>query len=172
MIIVGLDLSLTATGLVASDSPTPKLIKLIKTKMKGEDRLDFIDQSVMGYCMDADVVVMEGYSFGARGNAVFQIGELGGVIRLSLRRAKIPFALVPPSNLKKYATGKGNVGKDEVIAAAIRRFGFPGHDNNEADAHILWKMGVRHYTGVGEDLPQTHLDALTKIEWPEVLVHA
>jgi hypothetical protein len=33
-----------------------------------------------------------------------------------------------------------------MIAAAIRRFGFKGSDNNEADAYLLWCM-ARHAYG-------------------------
>lgn len=44
-----------------------------------------------------------------------------------------------PTEVKKHATGKGNAGKDAMIAAAVKRFGAVG-DDNEADA--LWILDL------------------------------
>lgn len=44
---------------------------------------------------------------------------------------------VTPSELKRYATGKGNADKDAMVAAA-RRLGWEGDDHNEADAFLAW----------------------------------
>jgi Holliday junction resolvasome RuvABC endonuclease subunit len=55
---------------------------------------------------------------------------------------------VPVGTIKRHATGKGNAGKDEVIAS-VRAKGFKPTDDNEADAIaiLLWaietKGGVR-----------------------------
>lgn len=48
----------------------------------------------------------------------------------------IPYQGVPVGTIKKHATGKGNAGKEEMIAAAIKRSHAPG-DDNEADALAL-----------------------------------
>ena len=48
----------------------------------------------------------------------------------------IPYQGVPVGTIKKHATGKGNAGKDAMIAAAITR-GFTPADDNEADAIAL-----------------------------------
>jgi Holliday junction resolvasome RuvABC endonuclease subunit len=95
------------------------------------------------------------------------------VIRLALHEAGIPFAVVQPSTLKRLATGKGNAGKDEVLAAAIRRLGFDGHDNNEADA--LWLLAAGHvwYGAPGApQLPASHREALAKVQWPDLIAAA
>ena len=54
---------------------------------------------------------------------------------------QIPYQGVPVGTIKKHATGKGNAGKDEVIAA-MRLLGHPVTDDNEADALALlqWAM--------------------------------
>ena len=50
---------------------------------------------------------------------------------------KVPYEGVPVGTIKKYATGKGNAGKDEMIAAAIAA-GYVPEDDNAADAlHLL-----------------------------------
>ena len=53
----------------------------------------------------------------------------------------IPYQGVPVGTIKKHATGKGNAGKDEMVAAAMRR-GFNPADDNEADALAIlqWAM--------------------------------
>ena len=45
----------------------------------------------------------------------------------------IPYQGVPVGTIKRHATGKGNAGKDAVIAA-MRSKGFNPEDDNEADA--------------------------------------
>jgi len=166
MRILGLDLSLTATG-VAWEGGTG----LISTKLRGMERLDHIAGAVAelvwnGVHFTTDLVVMEGYSFGSQGRSVFDIGELGGVIKLELYRHNVPVVEVAPAMLKKFATGKGNVGKDEVLAAAIRKYAFEGTNNNEADAWILYWMGRLHYDRNVEPLYDYQREALEKIEWP------
>ena len=54
---------------------------------------------------------------------------------------QIPYQGVPVGTIKKHATGKGNAGKDDMIAA-MRARGFQPADDNEADALALldWAM--------------------------------
>lgn len=51
---------------------------------------------------------------------------------------------VPVGTIKRHATGKGNAGKDEVMAA-VRAQGFAPADDNEADAIalLLWVLETR-----------------------------
>jgi len=130
----GLDLSLTSTGVA-----TVKGTSRICPKCKGMERLVLIRNEVLA--LRPEFVVLEGYSFGSRGRALFNIGELGGVIRMALWERDIPFLEVSPSALKKYATGKGNAPKDAVLATAIRN-DFEGSNNDEADAWWLLQMGL------------------------------
>lgn len=57
----------------------------------------------------------------------------------------IPYAGIPVGTIKKHATGKGNAGKPEMIAAMVRR-GFTPCDDNEADALALL-LASEHLTG-------------------------
>ena len=56
----------------------------------------------------------------------------------------IPYQGVPVGTLKRFATGKGNAGKEAVIAA-VRARGFTPADDNEADALalLLWALETR-----------------------------
>jgi len=49
---------------------------------------------------------------------------------------QIPYQGVPVGTIKKHATGKGNAGKHEVIAAMHKR-GYTPTDDNQADALAL-----------------------------------
>ena len=57
-------------------------------------------------------VFIEGYSFGSRGRALFQIAENGGILKYRLTRHK--YEIIPPANIKKFATQKGNADKEQM----------------------------------------------------------
>jgi Holliday junction resolvasome RuvABC endonuclease subunit len=163
--ILALDLSLVATGWCLPDGTTGRIDG---AKLRGMERIDSIVRQVQSLARGVDLVAIEGYSFGSQGRSVFNIAELGGCVRFLLHRLEVPFVEVPPSTLKKWATGRGNCGKDEMIAAAIRRFGFAGTTNDEADAYLLWAM-ARHAYGVPlVKLPMAQEEALSKVVWPGV----
>lgn len=54
---------------------------------------------------------------------------------------QIPYQGVPVGTIKKHATGKGNAGKDEMIAA-MKALGHSPADDNEADALALLHFAV------------------------------
>ena len=58
------------------------------------------------------LVYIEGYSFGSKGQAVFQIAENCGILKYRLQQIGIEYDTVVPSVVKKGATGKGNADKD------------------------------------------------------------
>lgn len=162
MNIIGLDLSLTSTGVARADGSSLR----IRSKKTGPERLHEIQEAVAILIRGADLCIIEGYSYGSKGRSVFQIGELGGVIRHFLWEYGLPYVEVAPSALKKFATGRGNAGKDEVLAAAIRRLDYQGSSNDEADALFLRHMALTHYELSVIPFPQAHLEALAKVEWP------
>ena len=62
-------------------------------------------------------VFIEGYSFGSKGQAVFQIAENCGILKYRLQEFGIPYETIVPSVVKKGATGKGNADKDFMYEA-------------------------------------------------------
>jgi len=163
--ILALDLSLTRTGVCEDDGAC----SCIRTdKLRGMPRIDHIARQVQRLAGGVDLVVIEGYSY-ASANQAHQVGELGGCVRFLLHRLGVPWVDVAPSTLKKFATGRGNAGKDEMIAAAIRRFGFAGSDNNEADAYLLWCMARHAYGAPVVPVPAPQAAASEKVSWPQVV---
>jgi len=61
---------------------------------------------------------------------------------------QIPYQGVPVGTIKKHATGKGNAGKNEVIAS-VRARGHNPADDNEADA-----LALLHWAIAQHDLAQ------------------
>jgi len=78
-----------------------------------EDRYDDISNWAMTIITqkhDVDSVIIEGYSYGSTGK-VFHIAENTAILKYNLWDSRIPFTIVPPTMIKKYATGKGNANK-------------------------------------------------------------
>jgi Holliday junction resolvasome RuvABC endonuclease subunit len=143
MRVVGLDLSLTATGVCL---PTGSFA-VATSKTTGMARLDGLRNRILEWVTDAELVMIEGYSMGApRSSHSHAAGELGGLIRWSLWTDRIAYLDVPPALLKKFATGKGNANKDAMVATAAR-LGCPADDNNAVDAWWLRELGLYSMDG-------------------------
>jgi Holliday junction resolvasome RuvABC endonuclease subunit len=65
----------------------------------------------------SDVIFIEGYSYGSKGQAIFQIAENGGILKYRLNEQKLDYGIIVPSVVKKLATGKGNADKEKMYQA-------------------------------------------------------
>ena len=114
------------------------------------------------------IVVVEGYSFSSRNSQSHALGELGGVVRLALYEAGVSYIDVPPTSRAKFATGKGNASKNEVVSSISARTGIvwsgKGADDM-CDAWILRQMGLAHLGESEYDWPVANMTALDKIDW-------
>lgn len=167
MRIVALDVSLTRTGW-ASQSGSGVIAP--PATMRGTERQRWIVDRICGVVFQGlamPLVVIEGYSFGSKGRAVFDIAELGGIIRYTLADCPCTVVEVPPSCLKKYATGKGNAPKELVLVEAVKRLGYQGSDHNVSDALWLLEMAVDQYGGESR-VPKAHREALLAVTWPTI----
>lgn len=154
MAIIGIDQSLTGTG-IAEISNEGKLIrtKLLRPgKALGVQRLDFITQSICEFCEDVKekfVIAREGYSFSSKGRSVFNLGELGGCIDLTLYRSSISnlfeYFIFPPTVVKKLCLGSGAVKKDTLyLLEVLKKTGIEFPDDNQADAYMI-AMTLWHF---------------------------
>ena len=71
-------------------------------------------KSIADWAMDVlegcDHIAIEGYSYGSKGK-VFHIAENTGVLKYKIHLTGVPLEVVPPTTIKKFATGKGNADK-------------------------------------------------------------
>ena len=65
-------------------------------------------------------IFIEGYSFGSKGQGLFQIAENCGILKYRLQEENLPYNTVVPSVVKKGATGKGNADKDMMYEAFVK----------------------------------------------------
>jgi crossover junction endodeoxyribonuclease RuvC len=149
MRIMGVDPSLTATGYASVADHGKITTGLLLTKhMRGLERLQFI-RNYLAHVLDEvdpSLVAYEGYAMGVpagKGRA-FDLGELGGVLKLMLWERKIPILIVPPTSLKLFATGSGNADKEQVKKKMARHRGGLFKSGDEADAYALLLMGMAY----------------------------
>lgn len=172
MRVIGLDLSLTATGM--SDGATTWLVR--STGHNGDDlstrqgRLEQLRTDIAGHIQPPTLVILEGPSLGQgrQSGTHDRAGLWWLVVDELLTTAGVQVVEVPPAALKKYATGKGNANKGSVIDATARRFPDvdTGADDNRCDALWLAAMGIDYLTGVSV-VPQAQREGLSRVRWPD-----
>lgn len=163
--VIGIDPSLTSTGIATEDATWT-----FNPRTKGMERLHDILNHVVDTIRDVHdpYVVIESYSYASKNSQAHALGELGGVIRLELWRRRIPYTDIPPTVRAKFATGKGNASKSEVVSAISARTGIIWSGKgaeDECDAWVLQEIGLQHFEQARYDWPKQNLQALEKIEW-------
>lgn len=161
MRVLGLDLSITATGVA-----TP-VLATITPRTSGDRRLVTIRDSIRGLLdsgQPPELVVIEDVV--VRSGAASVLGMLHGVVRVDLLDRGIPYVTVPPATLKVYATGKGNATKPDMRMELFRRAGLDERDDNRVDAWWLRALGLDLAGDPPLELPKTHRRALAKLTLP------
>lgn len=168
MRFLGLDLSLTSTGYSINGNTG-----IIATKLKGAERLSVVSNKIVDIAVSnrIDVAIIEGYSFASRNSQAHSIGELGGSVRMKLWENGLAFVDVPPTCRAKFATGKGNAGKTEVVSAISSKTGmafFGAGADDECDAWILEQMGLAYIKKSPHSWNKEQIEALTKVDWSPI----
>ena len=171
--IVGVDLSLASTGVASyghceriKNKPLPK----DATIEQREHRLESIALDVLKFVGLAELVVIEGPAYGSNDPGAHERAGLYWRVVGKVVERGVAIAVVAPSTLKVYATGKGNAGKDVVMLAVAKRYPDAGIDGNDtADAYTLAAMGYHHCGHEIAQVPATHSRALAAVKWPTSL---
>lgn len=150
VLAVGIDLSLTGTGLaiIVENGIRTHLFtskgKKDASLSERANRLNDLTNAITQSIPSGALVVIEQPAYSQTGGSHHDRSGLWWLVLTALH----PYhriVEVAPGTLKKFATGKGNAGKDEMLAAAIRRY--PNAEvtnNNVADALHLAAMGARY----------------------------
>lgn len=153
MRIVGVDLSLRATGLACVDDTLGIVTvdtAVVKTKpddgsLKSRaNRLETIAAAVMSFCKAADLVVIESPSYSSGGRGTWDRAGLWWWVVSVLLLTDTRMIEVSPKARAKWATNSGNSGKN-AVAVAIGRM-WPEvqlTDDNDSDALVLATIGAQ-----------------------------
>ena len=145
MKLIGLDLSLSATGFAVWNDGAISfdVIHSLPDKSAYGDvrRLQAITKQVAEVARGSSLATIEGPAFGRPQQAII-LGGLAYMVRAWLYCHEIPYILIAPGTLKKFITGQGNAKKDMILREVFRRWGVETDDHNIADAYGLLRIGM------------------------------
>ena len=158
-VTVGIDQSLTGFAITVLDVEKPEqyLTWVYKSPYFGIERLADIREWLidnLNYIEEhwsITDVAMEGTVLAS--HAALILGELSATVRLAIfdffgdnddRRFPLK---IPPMTLKKYAAGKGNAKKQEMLLQIYKRWGIEFNDDNAADSYALARLAAKSITG-------------------------
>jgi Holliday junction resolvasome RuvABC endonuclease subunit len=169
-IAIGIDQSLTGFALTALtiDDPSKFTTWVYKSDKRGVSRLadirwwlmDKFDEIAKNG--DIEEIAMEGTVLASQSALV--LGELAATVKLacwdyfdgSMNRyipypehLRVPLQ-IPPMTLKKYAAGKGNAKKQEMLMQIYKRWGIEFNDDNAADSYALARLASGAVDGATE----------------------
>lgn len=190
MTAVGIDLSLTSTGLASVQRSGRIEIHNVQSVGKKDDtlyqrneRLCSIANEVVDWARGATaparsvnaahLVAIEAPSYGSRFGSAHDRSGLWWLVVAALRADGLNVVMVPPQVRAKYGSGAGNSKKDVVFAHVVEQYtdllGKPIPNDDVADAIVLAAMAARHLgfplepaIGFGEN----NLAAMGGVAWP------
>jgi len=159
--ILGLDLSLTASAAVACrtnwDGDWSRVQSLVigepftkgASQEQGARRTETIAASLVAFAQSvgATQAWIEGYAY-SQAKAAHSLGELGGVVRLELVRAGIEIHTVTASEARKLLLGHNpRKGAKVAVAEAFRASGARFDTLDEYDAMCVANFGLAEIPG-------------------------
>ena len=158
--VVGLDLSLTGTGMVrfgshpvkgAPNNRTLEVIRTISTKKSDDNtrthRCWYIANQIIGSSLKTDRFFIEEYAYRIKNNAssLATLGELTGVVQLLFWRwtGRVPI-FITAGQWKKFLCDNGSLNKDAFKLKVFQKFGVECATNDEAAAFgiadLAWNL--------------------------------
>lgn len=155
--VVGLDPSLTGTGIATQDKSGQTSYREVGTKPTGRDLQSRYDRYLVGVSriissiveqgghLHPEMILIEGFAFAAKGNSLVSLAEYGALLRRALldgwgRCTQI--IEVTPGTVKIFACGKGNASKTQVATALAQRYNVCFNTDDAADAFALAKLAA------------------------------
>lgn len=159
-VAIGIDQSLTGFALTALSVAAPEQYQtwVYKSDKRGVARLADIRWWLMNKfdhiakIGDIQEIAMEGTVLASQSALV--LGELAATVKLACwdyfdsnvnryepypEHMRVPLQ-IPPMTLKKYAAGKGNAKKQEMLMQIFKRWGIEFNDDNAADSYALARL--------------------------------
>lgn len=160
---VGIDPS-TRTGLVILNKHGEAECKVEVTTLEKRDpeRFLLIANQILSLVDKDDSITIEGFSYGSKGRGVSTQYGIGWLIRAELIRNGYTYTEVSPSAVKKFATGKGNEKKENMVLPIYKHWGFEHSSDNVRDAYVLSQI-AKGMNGISE-LTKYQMDVIKKIQ--------
>lgn len=166
--VFGIDPSLRATGIAFPDGELRTLTTPSCSTLDDKiERHRHIVGRVAALVRIGALVVIEGPAPSFNNASTHELAGLwwGLVVRLAEQGNSV--AVVGPSQLKKFATGKGNAPKPDLRMALYQRAGLDVQSDDQVDAYWLRQAGL-HLAGDPSaiPLPKAQLQVLEKVSMP------
>ncbi|MFF7171128.1 hypothetical protein [Streptomyces pseudovenezuelae] len=170
--VIGLDLSITSTGVARVDGTTFR----IRTRQKdGPRRLTVIRDVLTVEVAEQrpQLAVIEDLPMNAGRMSLTNLKNMAclhGVVQALLVDAGVPWAYVNTKTLKKYACDDGGATKTDMTAAAFLAAGATFENDEGADQVDAWWLRAAAFDWLGLplfSLPEAQREALSKGDWPD-----
>lgn len=182
MSVVGIDLSMTSTGLCAINTTGISALHTVTSKGGRQDSLEKRRDRLWGIANEVtewveafhpELVVIEAPSYGSRFGSAHDRSGLWWMVAGPLSHY-FPLAQVAPQARAKYGTGAGN--SEKKVVYAFVKDAYEGitprriKNNDEADAILLAAMGARHmgYPVERGGIEDINLTSMVNVAWPTV----
>jgi Holliday junction resolvasome RuvABC endonuclease subunit len=170
--VVGLDLSLSSTGVTLPDGTS----RTIRPRAGSDDNSRRLHEIVTRLDLylkvtKPDVGVIESVFVYRNRKTAMLLAGLAWCVRHRFFELDIPYVDVDNQQLKEYATGNGHASKDEMVEAA-RMAGAVVANDDEADSFWLHAMGRSEYSATwepgfrGVELLEVRAGVRRAIKWP------
>lgn len=152
MVIIGIDPSLTSTGIAVRSKEKysfhsvitkPAKDRTVKTEIK---RISMISAMLINLIKNNKIknenliVLIEDYGFQAKGK-ITKLAELVGILKYRLLTHNMPFKIVSIGTWKKQVLGKGNLKKADIKAKVLQKFGCYFESQDVCDAFCIMRYG-------------------------------
>jgi crossover junction endodeoxyribonuclease RuvC len=151
----GIDPSFSNTGVIVINNECSIIDqRLISTKKKDdiydiERRMIFIVEDLSyfltKYFKDLKLILIEGISYGSKGEASSQLAALNYFVRIFMLENNLPYGVISPTSLKKFVTGKGQCKKNLILKEVYKKWNMDFEDDNLADSYALSRMSQFNY---------------------------
>ncbi len=140
----------THTGVAVTErlAKNPKIPKVwtareITSEYKGLERGRDIARQVTAIAVahNPTLTVIEGYGFSNKHTLAILV-EIGTLVRDRLWKSGFQYVEVTPTQLKKFATGRGTATKAIIMREIALRYGFSNDSDNVCDALVLSAIGL------------------------------
>lgn len=161
MRFIGVDPS-TKTGFVALDEHGEVLRAKELTGVGSKDpyRMITLIDEVADHVQPGDFIVIEGFGYASQ--QAIQLGGIGWGIRMALHRRKFRYIEASPNAVKKFATGKGNASKEDMVLPLFKKWNFEHPSDNVRDAYVLAQI-ARSINDLSLEIPKYQSDVIEAI---------